>query len=175
MGNAGCTLAASRREIVTRPGTVQAVNGHEGTLVGLLLVKLGLDVYNSAARAPLSNRLQPTSGTDVVPTFNSVRYYFVRSSSPFGRARFGGRRDAEHAAAVRSRKARPAIPRRDFAACDPRWPTVRRRTCAPGMCRTHASLSRGGTDRARAGSDFPACGAAAATEPRPPDAFIHPM
>ena len=36
----------------------------------------------------------------------------------------GGRRDAEHAVAARSRKARPAIPRGDFRPCDPRRPTV---------------------------------------------------
>jgi hypothetical protein len=37
----------------------------------------------------------------------------------------GGRRDAEHAAALRSRKARAAIRRADFRQCDPRCPISR--------------------------------------------------
>jgi hypothetical protein len=37
----------------------------------------------------------------------------------------GGRRDAEHADTLRSRKARPAIPHGDFRDCDPRRPTER--------------------------------------------------
>ena len=52
----------------------------------------------------------------------------------------GGRRDAERAAAVRSRKARPAIPRGDFPTCDPRKPEYHQRISAPGTCRPHASV-----------------------------------
>lgn len=53
----------------------------------------------------------------------------------------GGRRDAKHAAAARSRKARAAIPRGEFGPCDPRRSQQpARRISAPGMCRPHASL-----------------------------------
>ena len=64
-----------------------------------------------------------------------------------GRARsLGDRRDAERAAAVRSRKARPAIPRGDFLACDPRKSVYHRRICAPGTCRPHASVVAAGAE-----------------------------
>ena len=71
----------------------------------------------------------------------------------------GGRRDAERAAAVRSRKARPAIGtparlprwgprlwRGDFQPCDPRKPVYHRRICAPGICRPHASVVAAGAE-----------------------------
>ena len=61
--------------------------------------------------------------------------------SPWCRARsLSGRRDAERAAAVRSRKASPAIPRGDFLSCDPRKSVYHRRISAPGTCRPHASV-----------------------------------
>ena len=53
----------------------------------------------------------------------------------------GGRRDAEHAAAARSRKARAAIRRGDFMPCDPRRSQrLARRIGAPDMCRPPTSL-----------------------------------
>ena len=58
-----------------------------------------------------------------------------------GTSGVGGRRDAEHAAAVRSRKARAAIRRGDFMPCDPRRSQrLARRIGAPDMCRPPASL-----------------------------------
>src|SRR3954462_4704623 len=69
-----------------------------------------------------------------------------RISAGAGTSRVGGRRDAEHAAAVRSRKARAAIRRGDFVLCDPRRSQRRaRRISAPDICRPHASVVAAGT------------------------------
>ena len=47
---------------------------------------------------------------------------------------------------MRSRKARPAIPRGDFPPCDPRKPEYHQRISAPGTCRPHASVVAAGAE-----------------------------
>jgi hypothetical protein len=64
----------------------------------------------------------------------------------------GGRRDAERAAALRSRKARPAIPRADFPPCDPRKVEYHRRISAPNICRPHASVVGAGAEEYELGA-----------------------
>ncbi len=83
---------------------------------------------------------------------------------------FGGRRDAERAAAPRSRKAGAAIPRGEFGLCDPRCPTARpAHQCAWHLSSTRIRTRRD-TVRERAATAFPACGAAPAGEPARPAA-----
>ena len=64
----------------------------------------------------------------------------------------GGRRDAERAAAVRSRKARPAIPRADFPPSDPRKAEYHRRISASNICRPHASVVGAGAEEYELGA-----------------------
>src|SRR4051794_16306414 len=71
-------------------------------------------------RSPRCPSVGGMSGTDVVPRSNSVRHYSFGFANEHRASGVGGRRDAEHADAVRSRKARAAIRRGDFGACDPR-------------------------------------------------------
>ncbi|SRR6266487_3698497 len=79
--------------------------------------------------------------------------YFVRSCWACCRARsLGGWRDAERGAAVRSRKARPAIPRGDFPPCDPRKAEYHRRISAPSICRPHASVVAAGAEEYELGA-----------------------
>ncbi len=118
--------------------------------------------------ARLFSLLRRASGTDVVPTslgpVGSVRHYFVR----FMKGQSAGERGRRPTRCGARRPHRAAGNRalRFFAATSPSVIRVAQphvwRTCAPGIRRTHASLSRGGSGRARAGSGFPACGAAAA-------------
>jgi hypothetical protein len=76
----------------------------------------------------------------------------------------GGRRNAEHADARRSRKARAPIRRGEFGLCDPRCPIA----CPAHRCAWRVSSTRirtrRDTARVRGASDFPACGAAAAAD-----------
>jgi hypothetical protein len=66
--------------------------------------------------------------------------------------RLGGRRVAERAAVLRSRKARPAIPRGDFPPCDPRRVEYHRRISAPSTCRPHASVVAAGAEEYELGA-----------------------
>ena len=81
------------------------------------------------ARPPPANRAAHSDAALKVPRSrrqSRIRIATLdRSRVAWRVSEVGGRRDAEHADALRSRKARAAIRRGDFPDCDPRRPTAR--------------------------------------------------
>ena len=122
------------------------------TAVTMLTAGFSADGRRSGERRPSVDGLDHTAvagGVAVDPTGTCA------PSSRAGRGRSVAWRDAERAAAPRSRKTRPAIPRGDFRPCDPRRRLkYHRRISAPGTCRPHASVVAAASGRVRAGSGF---------------------
>ena len=81
--------------------------------------------------------------------FTSLSGLPVTQRRPWPAEALGARHALRPACCTGRRKTGGAIPRGESRPCDPRRSDNHRRICAPGMCRTHASVLDAGASAAR--------------------------